>query len=85
MRARKSIRNVKEAKEIFTELSKTMECGERVRVMIEKVGEVQKYVELIIKSGLSLIDIEEANKEYYLVIESRLSDRCVQNAREHRD
>jgi len=85
LRAWKSIRNVKEAKELLTELSNTIECGERVKIVIENIGEIQKYVELIIKSGLSLIDIEEANNYYYLVIENRLSDRCVQDARERRD
>ncbi|MFN3268568.1 MAG: hypothetical protein ACK416_04845 [Zestosphaera sp.] len=77
MQTRRSVRNIKEANELFKELSNTMECGERVKVMIKNVGEVQKYVEIIIKYGLSLIDIEEVNNDYYLVIENRFSVRCA--------
>lgn len=76
MRAQKSVRSVEEAKELFAELGNTMECGEIVKVKIKNINEVQKYVELAIKSGLSLIDIEEVNKDYYLVIENRFGSRC---------
>ncbi|GEM_PF-997353 len=85
MRARRSVRSVKEAKELFTELSDAMECGERVKVLIEDISKIHEYVELVIKSKLSLIDVEEAGKNYYLVIENRFSNRCVQNDRESRD
>ncbi|MEO3993392.1 MAG: hypothetical protein QN229_03665 [Desulfurococcaceae archaeon TW002] len=77
MQTQKSVKSIKEANELFKELSSTMECGERVKVMIKNVGEIQKYVEIIIKYGLSLIDIEEVNNDYYLVIENRFGVRCV--------
>jgi len=79
LQAQKIVRSVKEAKELFEELSSTMECGERVKVAVKNVSEVQKYVELVIKSGLSLVDIEEANNNYYLIIENRFGSRCVQD------
>lgn len=79
MRAQKSVKNVKEAKELFKELSSTMGCGERIKVMIKNLSEIQAYVELLIKFGLSLVDIEEINNDYYLVIENRFGSRCAQD------
>lgn len=75
------VRNVKEAKELFTELSETMECGGRVRVMIGDVMKIHEYVELVIRAGLSLIDIEEISNDYYLVIENRFGRGCEQDGR----
>lgn len=79
LRAQESVKNVKEAKELFRELNNIMECGERVKVMIKNINEIQAYVELLIKFGLSLVDIEETNGDYYLVIENRFSSRCAQD------
>jgi len=79
LRTQRSVRNVKEAKELFTELSDAMECGERVKVLIKDISKIHEYVELVIKSKLSLIDVEEIGKDYYLVIENRFGNRCVQN------
>ncbi len=73
------VRNAKEAKELFTGLSETMECGGRVRVVIGDVTRIHEYVELVIKAGLSLIDVEEISSDYYLVIENRFGRRCEQD------
>lgn len=72
----KVVRSVKEARELFSELSNTLECGESVKIMITNITEIQKYVELVIKSELSLVDIEEVGSNYYLVIVNRFAGRC---------
>ena len=78
MRVQKSVKNVREARELLIELSNTMECGETVKVLIKNINEIQRYVELIVKYGLSLIDVEEVNGDYYLIIENRFGSRCMQ-------
>ncbi|MEM0038440.1 MAG: hypothetical protein QXS42_05420 [Zestosphaera sp.] len=70
------VRSVKEARELFSELSNTLGCGESAKVMITNVTEIQRYVELVIRSGLSLVDVEEVGGNYYLVIVNRFAGRC---------